>query len=221
MRPGTTWMFLGALAATAGTGMAGAVPPPAAVKPVAGRASLAKGEAVRSLAWGKDIQVVSAPRGAAFSNAPLAFVGYALQVRGGYDDLAGLDLRGHVAVFASRVPSLPAFKGIPSRDRSLAARIQRLDRAGAIGVILLEAGPLPPGGVKAACGHADLPVLAMPASALVPECGDLAGRLGAIAATGRPQSQDFIYAPWTTLSLDLPGGRGPARRQDPDDRERH
>ncbi len=220
MRPGTTWMFLGVLAAAAGSGLAGAVPPPAAVKPAEGRASLAKGEAVRPLAWGKDIQVVSAPRGAAFSSAPLAFVGYALRGPGGYDDLAGLDLRGHVAVFAPRVPSLPAFKGIPERERSLAARIQRLDRAGVIGVILLETGPLPPGGLKAACGRVDLPVLAMPVSALAPECGDLAGRLGAIAATGRPQSRDFVYAPWTTLSLDLPGGRGLGRRQDRDDRER-
>ena len=217
MRPGTFLVFLSALAASGGFARAG-LPSPAAQAQVApGRAMLSKGDAGRALVWGRDIRVLSAPPGTSFRNTPLAFAGFGLRVPGVYDDLAGLDLAGHVAIIACQVPEVPGFAHLPRKDRRLAARIRHLEKAGALGVIVLEDGPLPG---RKALGKVDLPVLAMPASALSPECGDLAARLRTIATTGHPQSQDFIYAPWTTLSLDLPGKRAPAPRRDADDPDR-
>ncbi|MDE3033851.1 MAG: hypothetical protein KGI56_09320 [Acidobacteriota bacterium] len=217
MRPGTFLVFLSALAVSGG--FARAAPPSSATRlhPAPGRAMLSKGDAGRILVWGKDIRVLWAPPGTSFRNAPLAFAGYGLRVPGVYDDLAGLGLAGHVAIIARRVPDLPRFARLPAKDRRLATRIRHLEKAGALGVILLEDGPLPG---RKALGKVDLPVLAMPASALSAECGDLAARLRTIATTGHPQSQDFIYAPWTTLSLDLPGKRTPAPRRDADDPDR-
>ena len=217
MRPGTFLVFLSALAASGGIVRVGLPAPAVQAQAAPGRAVLSKGDAGRPLLWGKDIRVLWAPPGTSFRNAPLAFAGFGLRVPGVYDDLAGLDLRDHVAIIARRVPELPVFTRLSRKDRSLAARLRLLDKAGALGVIVLEDAPLPG---RKALGKVALPVLTMPAAALSPECGDLAARLRAIATTGRPQSQDFIYAPWTTLSLDLPGKRVPAPRRDPDDRAR-
>ena len=217
MRPCTFLVFLSALAASGGSARAGLPSPAPQAQAAPCRAMLSKGDAGRVLVWGKDIRVLWAPPGTSFRNAPLAFAGFGLQVPGGYDDLAGLGLAGHVAIIARRVPDLPRFAPLPAKDRRLAARIRNLEKAGALGVIVLEDAPLPG---RKALGKAGLPVLAMPVAALSPECGDLAARLRAIATTGRPQSQDFIYAPWTTLSLDLPGKRASAPRRDPDDPDR-
>ncbi len=218
MRPGTFLVFLSALAASGGSARAGLPAPAAQAQAAPGRAMLSKGDAGRALAWGKDICVLWAPPGTSFRNAPLAFAGFGLHGPGGYDDLAGLDLRNHVAIIARRVPELPVFARLPRKDRSLAARIRRLDQAGALGVIVLEEAPLP--GPRMVLGNVDLPVLVMTPASLSPECGDLAARLRRIISTGHPQSQDFIYAPWTTLTLDVPGGRAPGHRRDPDDRDR-
>ena len=49
----------------------------------------------------------------------------------------------------------------------------------------------------------DIPVLSLAADALGTACGDLQARLKTIRETGKPASQDFIYAPWTTLTLKL------------------
>lgn len=218
MRPGTFLVFLSAFAASGC--FARAAPPSSAarVQAAPGRAMLSKGDASRVLVWGKDIQLLNPHAGVSFRNAPLAFAGFGLCVPGSYDDLAGLDLRDHVAIIARRVPELPVFARLLRKDRSLAARIRLLDKAGALGVIVLEEAPL--SGSRMALGNAGLPVLVMTPAALSPECGDLAARLRAIATTGHPQSQDFIYAPWTTISLDLPGKRTPAPRRDSDDRDR-
>lgn len=166
-------------------------------------AQLAKGEDVRTLAWGKDIEALGFSADADFRNKPLAFVGYGLQVPGGYDDLAGIDLKDHVAVIARTVPDLPAFAHLARGDRSLLARIKRLAAAKAEAVIVLEDGPLHPPQREEGPAQLDLPVLAMPASALDQACGDLAARLQKIRETGQPQSRDYIYAPWSTLTLEL------------------
>jgi hypothetical protein len=214
MRPGTFLVFLSALAAAAGSVQAGVPTPAARIQTAPARAMLSKGDASRVLVWGKDLQLAAGPL-APLQNVPLAFVGFGLRVPGAYDDFAGLGLAGHVAIIARRVPDLPVLSRLARKARSLAARIRRLDQAGAIGVIVLEDAPRP--GIRLDLGNVDLPVLVMAPAALSPECGDLAARLRQITATGRPQSQDFIYAPWTTLTLEVPGRPAGA----PEPRETH
>ena len=173
----------------------------ARVEPGEAQALLTKGETDRPLVWGKEVAALGCSADADFRSKPLAFVGFGLQVPGGYDDLAGLQLRDHVAVIARTVPDIPAFAHLPPGQRSLLTRIRRLADAGVAGVIVLEdPRPLGPVAVPVAL---NLPVLTMPPATLAADCGDLAARLQKIRETGRPQSQDFIYAPWTTLSLSL------------------
>ena len=68
-------------------------------------------------------------------NAPLVFVGYGLQVpEKSYDDLAGLDLKGKVAVIVNGSPAdIPT--ALASHYQSAAERWKALREAGAIGIV--------------------------------------------------------------------------------------
>jgi Zn-dependent M28 family amino/carboxypeptidase len=70
-------------------------------------------------------------------NAPLAFVGYGLKIpEKNYDDLAGLDLKGKVAVLISGSPAeIPA--ALASHYQTAAERWKAFREAGAIGIITL------------------------------------------------------------------------------------
>jgi Zn-dependent M28 family amino/carboxypeptidase len=70
-------------------------------------------------------------------DAPLAFVGYGLNVpEKKYDDFAGLDLKGKVAVIISGSPSdMPA--AVASHYQSMGERAQALRAAGAIGLVTI------------------------------------------------------------------------------------
>ena len=69
--------------------------------------------------------------------APLVFVGYGLSVpEQNYDDLAGLDLRGKIAVNLSGSPSqIPG--ALAAHHSSAAERWKALRQAGAVGVIII------------------------------------------------------------------------------------
>ncbi|HEX8710173.1 MAG TPA: M28 family metallopeptidase [Pyrinomonadaceae bacterium] len=73
---------------------------------------------------------------AARLEAPIVFVGYGLSVpEMGYDDLAGLDLRGKVVLLLSGGPaSIPG----PLRSHYQSVRWNALRRAGAVGVITVQ-----------------------------------------------------------------------------------
>jgi len=175
----------------------------ARIERVEAGAQLSKGDLGHSLVWGKDVEAMGFSADAEFQNKALAFVGFGLQVPGGYDDLAGIELKDRVAVIARAVPDLPAFAHLPRGERSLLARLKRLENAKVAAVIVLDDGPLHPPQREEGPVRLDLPVLVMPPATLAADCGDLPARLQKIRDTGQPQSQDFIYAPWTTLSLDL------------------
>ncbi len=68
-------------------------------------------------------------------NAPLVFVGYGLRVpEKNYDDFAGLDVKGKVAVLISGSPSdMPS--ALASHYQSMSERAKSLREAGALGVI--------------------------------------------------------------------------------------
>jgi len=166
-------------------------------------ASLVVGDNARPLVWGRDIEALGLSGDADFRTKPLAFVGYGVQIPGGYDDLAGIELKGRVAVIARSVADLDAFAHLPRGERSLLARLKKLQTAQVAGVIVLEENGLRPLQREEGPVKLDLPVVGMTPEALAGACGDLVARLKAIKDTGRPASKDFVVAPWTALSLSL------------------
>ncbi|MBI1752079.1 MAG: M20/M25/M40 family metallo-hydrolase [Acidobacteria bacterium] len=153
----------------------------------------------RSLVWGKDIEALGLSGDADFKAKPLVFAGYGVQVPGGYDDFAGLDLKDRVVVIARAVPDLDVFAHLPRGERGLLARLKKLETAKAAGVIVLEDALRPlqreEGPVKV-----DLPVVGMTIEGLGGACGDVAARFKAIKETGKPAAPEAAAA---AFSLDL------------------
>jgi Zn-dependent M28 family amino/carboxypeptidase len=166
-------------------------------------AILGLGEERHPLVWGRDIEALGLSGDAAFHNKALAFLGYGVQIPGGYDDFAGMELKDRVAVIARSVPDLEAFAHLPRGERSLLGRLKKLENAKVAGVIVVESNGLRPLQREEGPVKVDLPVVAMTPEALALVCGDLAPRFQAIKTTGKPASKDFMYAPWSTLSLEL------------------
>jgi hypothetical protein len=166
-------------------------------------ASLVQGDSPRPLVWGKDIEALGLSGDADFHTKALAFLGYGIQIPGGYDDLAGIELKGRVAVIARSVPDLDGFAHLPRGERSLLARLKRLESAQVAGVIVIEDGGLRPLQREEGPVKLDIPVVGMTTEGFAGACGDLAARFKAIKETGKPASQDFVQAPWTALSLKL------------------
>jgi hypothetical protein len=166
-------------------------------------ASLVQGDSPRPLVWGKDIEALGLSGDADFRTKALAFLGYGIQIPGSYDDLAGIELKGRVAVIARSVPDLDVFAHLPRGERSLLTRLKRLESAKVAGVIVVEEGGLRPLQREEGPVKMDIPVVGMTAEGLGNACGDLASRFKTIKETGKPASQDFVRAPWTALSLSL------------------
>lgn len=166
-------------------------------------ASLIHGDSPRPLVWGKDIEALGLSGDADFRTKALAFLGYGIQIPGGYDDLAGIELQGRVAVIARSVPDLEVFAHLPRGERGLLVRLKRLESAKVAGVIVLEEGGLRPLQREEGPVKMDIPVVGMTVEGLGGSCGDLGSRFKTIQETGKPASQDFVIAPWTALSLNL------------------
>jgi hypothetical protein len=162
-------------------------------------ATLIQGANPRPLAWGKDIEALGLSGDAAFQNRDLVFLGYGVQVAGGYDDLAGFDLKDKVAVISRAVPDLDVFARLPRGERGLLARLKRLEAAKVAGVIVLEEGGLRPLQREEGPVKLEIPVVGVTAEALDGACGDLAASFKTIKDTGKPASR----VPGTTLSLEL------------------
>ncbi|MBK8790008.1 MAG: M28 family peptidase [Holophagaceae bacterium] len=164
---------------------------------------LIQGDSPRSLVWGRDIEALGLSGDASFRTKALAFLGYGVQIPGGYDDLAGIELKDRVVVISRTVPDLDAFAHLPRGERGLLARLKKLETARVAGVIVLEEHGLRPLQREEGPVKVDIPVLGMTFDGLGGACGDLAARFKRIKESGKPASQDFIQAPWTALSLDL------------------
>jgi hypothetical protein len=118
---------------------------------------LVTGEPARELTINKE--VIVAARGTCGNvDAPLAFVGHGLWLPElGHDDLAGVDLKGKVAVFTSGAPG--ALKGaLVSHRQGTGERWRILHERGAIGTIVIL-DPKQPGGLpwKQAVAQGSLP----------------------------------------------------------------
>jgi Zn-dependent M28 family amino/carboxypeptidase len=99
--------------------------------------SLVRDGKVQSLTLGDDAVLSTRIDLAPSVAAPLAFAGYGLTVpEMNYDDLAGLDLKGKVAVVLSGSPAeIPG--ALSSHYQSAGERWKALEKAGAVGVITI------------------------------------------------------------------------------------
>jgi hypothetical protein len=88
--------------------------------------------------------------------APMVFVGYGLSIpEAGWDDFAGLDLRGKIAVYVNAFPPVKVSDAVKSHVNTADERWLALKRAGAIGVATMTARP-----PAAASGRAAQPAAA-------------------------------------------------------------
>jgi Zn-dependent M28 family amino/carboxypeptidase len=90
-----------------------------------------------SLVLGEDAYIATRVMPAPEVSAPLVFVGYGLKIpESNYDDFAGLDLKGKIAVIFSGSPSqIPG--ALASHYQTMAERWKALHAAGAVGVVTL------------------------------------------------------------------------------------
>ena len=81
-------------------------------------------------------------------DAPLVFVGYGLSVpEAKWDDFAGLDLHGKIAVYVNAMGPLDASDNVKSHVGSAGERWAALKKAGAIGIATIP-NPRPPAGTN-------------------------------------------------------------------------
>ena len=89
--------------------------------------------------------------------AGLVFVGYGLSIpEAGWNDLAGVDLRGKVAVYVNAFPPIKVSDNVKSHANTAEERWLEMRRAGAIGMASMPVPaatpPTPPAGAPAAAG---------------------------------------------------------------------
>ncbi len=159
-----------------------------------------------ALSWGKDLEAMGWSADAAFQGAGLVFAGYGLGAKA-WDDLAGLDLKGRVAVILRQVPNTSAFASVPGGERSLLGRLRRLAAAGAAAVLVLEEGDMA-SPLKREDGplRLDVPVLSVPRRVLGPE---LAGALEQLTQRGGPASGPLPWRLDLALRLSRPEAQLP------------
>jgi hypothetical protein len=131
---------------------------------------------------------------APITEAAMVFVGYGLRVpEAKYDDLAGVDLRGRIAVYVNSSGALDAPGPVKSHVGSAAERWAVLQAAGAIGVATI-ANPRGPGGGRGPDGGRGAGGGRPPERAFLladPEMQEFAGQKVAIAITRRGGDKFF------------------------------
>ena len=160
-------------------------------------ATLQGGVNARPLQWARDIEALPGSGSGTFTARPLVFAGLGLRTAT-RDDLAGLEVSGKVVLVALKVPDLPAFASLGGRERSLSSRAQALIQAGAVAVVGIAEGELPPGLAPGpSWSTASVPLLAAPGRIFQEALPDLGSRLKKLG--DGPQSCDLR----ATLDLDL------------------
>ena len=96
----------------------------------------------QALAVGQDASISARGELNGSIQAPMVFVGYGMSVpEAGWDDFAGLDLKGKVAVYVNAFPPVTVTDNVKSHVNTADERWLSLKRAGAIGVATINAGP--------------------------------------------------------------------------------
>lgn len=174
------------------------------VERLRGVATLGRGDQPGAmLAWGKDVEAYGFSADGDLRNRALAFVGFGMKTPA-HDDLSGIDLNGKVAVILPRVPDGGAFAHTDRIERSLPSRVKKLQQAGASAVVVIEEGGTARKLQKEeGPSRMEIPVLSMALAAVAPLCEGLRERIAALKSDGKPQSRDYVVAPWTFLNLEL------------------
>jgi Zn-dependent M28 family amino/carboxypeptidase len=137
------------------------------------RVALVRGRKVEALTFGKDATINLRSSREGKVDAPLVFIGYGIRSpEHGYDDLAGLDLEGKVAVLLTG--AAPAGIPGPALAAGRAAGGEAIEKGGAIGVIAI------------ASPHSDIPWERYAPSRLHPQmrlASDTSGHVGGPTAT--------------------------------------
>jgi Zn-dependent M28 family amino/carboxypeptidase len=125
---------------------------------------------------------------APFVAAPLVFVGYGLKVpEQGYDDYAGLDLKGKIAVTLAGSPE-PMTAALGAHYSTAAERWKALQAAGAIGVLALPN----PASMDIPWSRMTLSRTQLSMALVGAEFNDTPGEL--FAATFNPEYADLLFA---------------------------
>jgi hypothetical protein len=104
------------------------------------------------LALGQDASLSARGELNGSMQAPMVFIGYGLSLpEAGWDDFAGLDLRGRVAVYVNAFPPVKVSDNVKSHVNTADERWLALKRAGAIGVATIAA-PRPPAATPTTAG---------------------------------------------------------------------
>ena len=128
------------------------------------------------------------------AEAAMVFVGYGLRVpEAKYDDLAGVDLRGKIAVYVNSTGALDAPGPVKSHVGSAVERWAALKAAGAIGSATIM-NPRGPGGAAGGRGPGGGRGTAATGTAPGADAPDAAGAGGRGAGGGRGPQKAFLLA---------------------------
>ena len=117
--------------------------------PEQSRLALVRDGKVEALTIGQDATLSARGELEGSIEAPMVFVGYGLSIpEAGWDDFAGLDLKGKVAVYVNAFPPVKVSDNVRSHVNTADERWLALKRAGAIGVATIA--PPRAGGAGAA-----------------------------------------------------------------------
>ncbi|MCL1893686.1 MAG: M28 family peptidase [Holophagaceae bacterium] len=101
------------------------------------RASASCSLAGKTLAFGKDVEMLGSSGDGNFKKAPILFAGYGLTTTA-WNDFGGIDPKGTVVAISRKIPDINAIREIARSDLELHTRIRRIANLGAIGIIVLE-----------------------------------------------------------------------------------
>jgi hypothetical protein len=97
--------------------------------------TLVRGDREIPLVIGEDASLSARGELDGTAEAPMVFVGYGLSIpEAGWDDFAGLDLKGRIAVYVNAFPPVTVSDNVRSHVNNATERWLALKRAGAIGV---------------------------------------------------------------------------------------
>jgi hypothetical protein len=114
------------------------------VVPEQSKLALVRDGAEDPLILGEDATLSARGEGEGLIEAPMVFIGYGLSVpEANWDDLAGLDLHGKIAVYANTTPPVDVSDSVRSHVSSATERWAVLKKAGAIGIATLPNPRLP------------------------------------------------------------------------------
>ncbi len=122
-------------------------------------------------------------------DASMVFIGYGLSIPdAGWDDLAGVDLRGKIAVYVNAFAPVKVTDNVKSHSNNADTRWTALKRAGAIGIATIALPPANPGQAQGQGGGAPRPVITLSDR----DVQNLTGQIVALNFT--PRGADKLFA---------------------------